>query len=181
MTSSSRRVNQPPRSAGCAWRLTYGVMRGRRPPRIPLDLHGLIGRVEIFRISGAVKHDAAVERWLNDEPFELRSIAQKWFERMRACGVDVRELIHDGCPVACVEDAPFGYVNSFTSHVNIGFFYGTALEDPAQLLEGHGKRMRHVKLSPGGELNAAALGDLISAAYVDIKARLDAERSSTGG
>ncbi len=93
---------------------------------------------------------------------------------MRQCGDDVRELMHDGCPVACVDDAPFGYVNSFKSHVNIGFFCGALLEDPASLLLGSGKRMRHVKLSPGRQLNAAALSDLIAAAYVDIKVRLDA-------
>jgi hypothetical protein len=109
---------------------------------------------------------------------ELQSIAQKWFSQVRQCGDDVRELMHDGCPVACVEDAPFAYVNKFKSHVNVGFFQGAMLKDPAGLLEGSGKRMRHVKLSPGRELNAAALGDLIGAAYLDIKGRLDAERSS---
>ena len=72
-----------------------------------------------------------------------------WFEQMRQCGDDVRELMHDGCPVACVEDAPFAYVNEFKSHVNVGFFYGAMLEDPAGILEGSGKRMRHVKLKPG--------------------------------
>jgi hypothetical protein len=92
--------------------------------------------------------------------------------RMRQCGEDVRELIHDGCPVACLHDAPFGYVNSFKTHVNVGFFYGAMLEDPAGLLEGRGKRMRHVKLNPGRQVNAAALGDLIDAAYLDIRARL---------
>jgi hypothetical protein len=153
-------------------------MRGRRPRRIPLDLHGLSGRVDIFRVTGAVERDPAVERWLTDEPVELRSIARKWFAPMRQCGDDVRELMHDGCPVACVEDAPFGYVNSFQSHVNVGFFYGAALVDPARLLEGRGKRMRHAKLKPGDELNAAALRKLIRAAYVDIKARLEAERLS---
>jgi hypothetical protein len=93
----------------------------------------------------------------------------------------VRELIHDGCPVACVEDAPFGYVNSFKNHVNVGFFCGAFLEDPAGLLQGSGKRMRHVKLNPGGALNVEALGDLIAAAYRDIKARLDVERPSSDG
>jgi hypothetical protein len=97
---------------------------------------------------------------------------------MRQCGENVRELMHDGCPVACVEDAPFGYVNSFKSHVNVGFFYGAALENSAGLLEGSGKRMRHVKLKPGPELYAAALRDLIDAAYLDIQARLGGERSS---
>jgi hypothetical protein len=154
-------------------RVVGDVMTDRRSRRIPLDLHGLTDRMEIFRISGAVKRDPAIDSWLTDDPVELRSIAQKWFARMRECGDDVLELMHDGCPVACVEDAPFGYVNSFKSHVNVGFFYGAALEDPARLLEGSGKRMRHVKLAPGGELDAAALGDLISAAYADIKARLE--------
>jgi hypothetical protein len=127
---------------------------------------------ELFRISGGVKRDPAVDAWLANDPVDLRAIAQKWFAQMRQCGHDVRELLHDGCPTACVEDAPFGYVDSFTSHVNVGFYRGAVLDDPAGLLEGNGKRMRHVKLSPGRQVNSAALGDLIDAAYVDIKARL---------
>lgn len=71
-----------------------------------------------------------------------------------------------------------GYVNSFKSHVNVGFFNGAVLEDPTGLLEGSGKRMRHVKLKPGSEPNAAALRDLIDAAYLDIRARLRGEPSS---
>jgi hypothetical protein len=153
-------------------------MRQLRPRRIALDLRGLIGGNDILRLSGGVKWDTAVDIWLSDGPIELRSIAKKWFARMRQCGDDVRELMHDGCPVACVEDAPFGYVNSFKSHVNIGFFYGAVLEDPAGLLEGSGKRMRHVKLRPGPEPNTAALRDLIDAAYFDIGARLGGEPSS---
>lgn len=154
------------------------VMPRHKPRRIALDLRGLIGRNDILRLSGAVKRDPAVDIWLKDDPIDLRSIAQKWFVRMRDCGNDVQELMHDGCPVACVEDAPFGYVNSFKSHVNVGFFYGAVLEDPAGLLEGSGKRMRHVKLKPGPELNTAALRDLIEAAYLDIGARLSGELTS---
>lgn len=97
---------------------------------------------------------------------------------MRECGDDVREVMHDGCPVSCVEDAPFGYVNAFKSHVNVGFFRGATLKDPAGLLEGSGKRMRHVKLRPDRQVDAAALSNLIHAAYVDIKTRLDVERAS---
>jgi hypothetical protein len=92
---------------------------------------------------------------------------------MRKCGDEVRELLHDGCPVACLGDAPFGYVNVFTSHVNAGFFHGAALPDPARLLQGTGRFMRHVKLKPGTATNAAALSRLIAAAYSDIKARVE--------
>jgi hypothetical protein len=97
-------------------------MRELKPRRMPLDLNALSGREDLFRLSGAVKRDASVESWLVNDPIELRSIAQKWFEQIRQCGDDVRELIHDGCPVACVKDAAFGYVNSFKGHVNVGFF-----------------------------------------------------------
>jgi len=129
----------------------------------------------LFRLDGAVKRDPAVERWFDEPPHELRVVAREWFERMRACGDDVRELIHDGQPTACVGDAAFGYVDAFTAHVNVGFFRGASLPDPARLLAGSGKRMRHVKLRPDAKTDAAALRALIAAAYKDIKARLEAE------
>ena len=94
---------------------------------------------------------------------------------MRQCGDEFRELLHDGGPVACVGDAPFGYVNAFKAHVNVGFFQGATLTDPAGLLQGSGKYMRHVKLKPGGVVNTAALARLIVDAYSDIKARLEAD------
>jgi hypothetical protein len=145
--------------------------------RVPLDLHAPVRGEVIFRLSGATKRDPAVDEWLAGEPVELRSLASTWFAQMRRCGNDVRELIHDGCPVACVEDAAFAYVNAFKNHVNVGFFHGAALEDPAGLLEGSGKRMRHVKLRPGEETHTAALEQLLATAYTDIKARLRAERN----
>jgi hypothetical protein len=91
---------------------------------------------------------------------------------MRGCGPDVLELFHDGCPVACVEDAPFAYVNAFTAHASVGFYHGASLPDPAGLLEGSGKHMRHVKLRPGDDIDVDALGALIDAAYHHIRQRL---------
>ena len=126
-----------------------------------------------FRLPGGVKRDPAVDAWMKERTGELGSIAQEWFHVMRKSGADVRELMHDGCPVACVEDAPFGYVNAFKAHVNVGFFHGAALPDPAGLLEGSGKYMRHVKLKPGVGRDSAVLCRLIDDAYSDIKARLD--------
>ena len=127
----------------------------------------------MLRFAGAVRWDPAINAWLSEQSDPLGSIAQQWFDAMRQRGEDVRELMHDGCPVACVEDAPFGYVNVFKHHVNVGFFFGAELEDPAGLLEGTGKRMRHVKLSPGVSVDSPALDALIDAAYADIRARLD--------
>jgi len=130
-------------------------------------------RTELLRFSGAVERDLAIHAWMKEHTGELGKIARQWFEVMRKCGDEVRELLHDGCPVACLGDAPFSYVNVFTSHVNVGFFHGAALPDPAHLLQGTGKSMRHVKLRPGTLTNTAAVSRLIKAAYWDIKSRVE--------
>ncbi|MGD0627878.1 MAG: DUF1801 domain-containing protein [Terracidiphilus sp.] len=128
---------------------------------------------ELLRFDGAVERDPAIEVWMIGHGGEMGATARQWFEVMRKSGDEVRELLHDGCPVACLGDAPFGYVNVFTSHVNVGFFHGASLPDPARLLQGTGKFMRHVKLRPGTAANSAALTGLIDAAYSDIKARAE--------
>ena len=128
---------------------------------------------EFLRFDGAVERDPAIDAWMKKHKGELGAMARQWFEVMRKCGDEVRELLHDGHPTACLGDAPFGYVNVFAAHVNVGFFHGAALPDPARLLEGSGKFMRHVKLRLGTDANAAALSRLIEAAYSDIKARVE--------
>lgn len=127
----------------------------------------------LFLLPGARAQDPAVEAWFSGDG--LRLMAQPWFERMRACGPDVQEILHDGCPTACVSDAAFAYVAAFTAHVNVGFFHGADLPDPHGLLTGSGQRMRHVKLHWGQPIDEPALRDLIGAAYRDIRARLEAE------
>jgi len=130
-------------------------------------------KTDLLRFNGTVERDPAIDAWMKDHTGSLGAIAHLWFEVMRKCGDEVRELLHDGCPVACLGDAPFGYVNVFTSHVNVGFFHGAALPDPECLLQGTGKFMRHVKLKPETPANAAALNRLIAAAYSDIKDRVE--------
>ena len=126
----------------------------------------------LMLFSTAVPRDPAIESWWMEHDDPLGRIAHRWFEVLRAQGDDVRELLHDGHPTACVGEAAFGYVNAFTAHVNVGFFHGAVLDDPALLLEGTGKFMRHVKLRPDRDVDEAALTALIEAAYADIRARL---------
>ena len=130
-------------------------------------------KTDLLRFDGAVERDPAIEAWMKAHSGELGAIARQWFAVMRNCGDEVREILHDGCPTACLGNAPFAYVNVFTAHVNVGFFQGAGLPDPARLLQGSGKFMRHVKLKPGTATNVAALNSLIEAAYSDIKARVE--------
>ena len=153
-------------------------------------------RTELLRLDGTVEHDPAIDVWFEAHAGELGTMARRWFEVMRRCGDEVREVLHDGCPVACLGDVPFGYVNVFTAHVNVGFFQGAGLKDPEGLLQGTGKFMRHVKLRAGGQEATAkrrsrfpggmterkarakdgqdhALRALIEVAYSDMKARVE--------
>jgi hypothetical protein len=148
-------------------RLTIGAHRGLRLLRTTGSAMD-----SLLRFPSAKRRDAIIDAWLSAPPDELGDLVRPWFAKMRACGDDVRELMHDGCPTACVQDAPFGYVNIFRDHANVGFFYGAELKDPARLLEGTGKRMRHVKLKPGHTINPVALAGLVDSAYAHIRALL---------
>ncbi|MCK6575113.1 DUF1801 domain-containing protein [Myxococcota bacterium] len=128
-----------------------------------------------LRFHGATRDRTAIDGWFATRDPALAALARAWFAEMRACGPDVTELVHDGYPTACVEDAAFGYVGVFTAHVNIGFFQGASLPDPAGLLQGDGRFMRRVRARPDARPDADALRTLIRAAYDDIKARLASE------
>lgn len=128
------------------------------------------GAARLMRFPSAVPRAPGIEAWLDAQPAELGAIARLWFERLRRCGPDVRELMHDGHPTVCVGDAAFAEVNAFTAHVNLGFFLGARMDDPEHLLEGTGRFMRHVKLRPAQAIDGAALERLVERAYRDIKA-----------
>jgi|SRR5579871_4894998 len=128
---------------------------------------------ELLRFNGTLERDPAIDAWLNKQQGELGTIARHWFEVMRNCGDEVREVFHDGAANACLGDVPFAYVAVFTSHVNVGFFQGASLPDPSRLLQGEGKRMRHVKRKLESPVDSAALRKLIETAYADIKSRVE--------
>lgn len=127
----------------------------------------------LLRFGGTVERDPAIEEWMDAHDGELGAMARRWFAVMRQCGDEVRETLHDGCPVACFGDVPFASVNAFRSHVNVAFFQGAGLRDPAGLLEGEGRFMRHVKLRPGTAVDEGALTGLIETAYAEMKERVE--------
>ena len=126
----------------------------------------------LFTLDNTTDLDSRIDEWLSGDPAELFAIARRWYALIRRCGEDVTETLHDGCPTACIGNAAFAYVNVFKNHVAVGFFTGASLNDPEGILEGSGKRMRHVKVKAGEDVDEKALAKLIGLAYEDVKRKL---------
>lgn len=133
----------------------------------------------LMRFPTATRDDPDVAAWWRDHDGPLGTIARHWFAVMRRSGEDVRELLHDGQPTACVGDAAFAYVDCHRAHVTVGFFLGAWLDDPQGLLQGSGKFMRHVKRRPDQPVDDAALAALLRAAYDDMRRRVGASPAPT--
>jgi hypothetical protein len=63
----------------------------------------------------------------------------------------------------------YAYIGVQGSYLNLGFYHGTALNDPTRLLEGTGKRLRHVKIYDAAEVKNAAIAALLREAISDRK------------
>lgn len=63
----------------------------------------------------------------------------------------------------------YAYIAVHSSHVNLGFYHGAALRDRAGLLEGTGKKLRHLKLRDVASTKKPAILALLRDAIADRK------------
>lgn len=126
---------------------------------------------DVLRLQGTKQHDPRIDEWLSGLSGDLGIIAREAVYMARFYAVGGTETLQDGQPVICIDEAPFAYVSMQGDHVRLGFFHGAALADPTGLLEGTGKAQRYVRLAAGAGIDAAAVGDLIQAAYDDMSLR----------
>jgi len=61
------------------------------------------------------------------------------------------------------------YIAVHAKHLNLGFYHGTALKDPSRLLEGSGKKLRHVKIRDLQSAKDPALRRLLEQAIAERK------------
>lgn len=62
----------------------------------------------------------------------------------------------------------FCYIAPQKKYVNLGFFYGADLPDPKNLLEGTGKKLRHIKVSSLKTLEIPEVEELIGKASTHL-------------
>ncbi len=103
---------------------------------------------------------------LHESTLEIADLARK-----------IRALILDVAPAAVevvsIKDrvAGYGFSNKMRKQLvyialpkgwaRLGFYYGGELSDPEHLLEGEGKRLRHIKIRSEQDLNRLAVRELV--------------------
>jgi Domain of unknown function (DU1801) len=65
------------------------------------------------------------------------------------------------------------YLALYAEHINLGFYHGTSLPDPSNLLQGTGKGLRHIKVRSAGEASNPAIVQLVRAAVANRVANSD--------
>ncbi len=125
----------------------------------------------VLRLKDSKQHDPRIDEWLARLSGDLGIIATEATRLIREIAVGGTEIFQDGSAVTCIDLAPFVYVSVLPDHVSLGFFQGAELPDPAGLLTGTGKVMRHIKLKVGGAIDAEAVVELIQSAYDDMSRR----------
>ena len=66
----------------------------------------------------------------------------------------------------------FCYIGAQTKYVNLGFYYGALLPDPEGLLEGTGKKLRHIKVKEVDMVDQPALREMIEVSLDERKKTL---------
>jgi hypothetical protein len=74
----------------------------------------------------------------------------------------------------------YAYIAPQTTYVNLGFYHGVSLPDPAGLLEGTGKELRHVKIRSIEEADQPPVRHLIREALRERRTALASANSLTG-
>ena len=93
---------------------------------------------------------------------EVRDLALRLRALMREAAPEGEERVHrDWGNIGYYHNGQFCYIAPQRSWVNLGFYQGVDLPDPHGLLEGTGKRLRHVKVRNAEEIPTAALKQLV--------------------
>ena len=66
----------------------------------------------------------------------------------------------------------YAYLAVHPAHVNLGFYRGALLPDPAGLLTGTGNNMRHIRIDDPADVARSEIAELLQAAKAEREAAL---------
>lgn len=115
--------------------------------------------------------EGAIAAFLAGYPPEIRAISQRLRELVASEAPDAIEMLfarHNNIGYALSDNMRdlMLYICPLAGWVRLGFYYGGGLADPNHLIEGAGKRMRHVKVRTMEQANDPALARLTAAGWI---------------
>ncbi len=123
-----------------------------------------------------------ISQWLNAQSPEMKEICELLRSKTLKLMPTITEFIYHNSIGFSLSKSPFDRVTYIAvqndSYVNYGFFYGKDLNDRENLIQGEGKRMRHVKIYSLQEAKSAGLTDLIKQAWNNAEGDVTIWRNS---
>lgn len=113
------------------------------------------------------KSTAPVEAFIRQASPAVRPVLRDLQQLIREALPDASEEIKWGRPVYSLNRIVC-YLAAAEDHANLGFYRGAELKDPKHLLQGDGKKLRHIKVHRREDISRRAFGTLLRQA-----ARLD--------
>jgi hypothetical protein len=104
-------------------------------------------------------------RFVRDDNPALRPVVRGVKQLVKRIAPKSRETLNSWGVPTFEDKGPFCIYMVGKHHVTLGFHSGALLEDPAGILEGTGKNIRHVKLRSKEDLEQPAVAELIRAAH----------------
>lgn len=121
-------------------------------------------------------NNPTVDEWLEKFAPDRQAIIRELIAVARRNMPGAHEFIYHDAVGYSVNDSPFDRICYIApqnkGYVNFGFFFGVGLPDPKKLLEGEGKRIRHVKVWSEDEAKNPALAKLIAATWKEAPKRV---------
>lgn len=111
-----------------------------------------------------------VEEFLLNYPEEIRTISRELRAMARRAIRGAHEFLYYDAINYSLSNSPLEricYVRPLKKRVTLGFLFGRRLDDPHRLLQGTGKRMRHIKVRALEDARNPALEELVKAAWAD--------------
>ncbi len=108
------------------------------------------------------RHNAAIAEMLDTHTPEIQELVQALRELIQAAAPELVEEVKTGWGnIVYKRNGVVCAISPYSNHVNLNFYQGISLPDPARVLEGTGRSLRHVKIRPTDELRSDVLIPLI--------------------
>jgi hypothetical protein len=123
-----------------------------------------------------------VEEFLSSYPDQIRKITEEVRHIARSAMPRAHEFLYYDAVNYSLSDSPLEricYISPAQSQVTIGFLFGAHLDDKHHLLQGIGKRARHIKIRTLEEAKNPALKELVKAAWTNGAASISSMKQQT--